>query len=255
MTFCCCQLAFRVFRTSQRPVPVREKWGLLPSWTWPLLQSALGMLELLLFRASPAFNLFSLSWDSFARAPQPTLPSRVHSSLTSEPLVPFDTRCSCATSDTEDSPRQLASTRSACSDLVVSHHLAGLLRVTALDVLQSKPAGVRCVSSTSDPHGRTNQTWGCERSTFPAARAPYEEPSLSAADTISRWHRTLMWLPPEWCRPEGLSQTLGPLQGVNPPTLLDYCHSPLPARDAVRVLPWVSIPARLVHRSNLNVQM
>jgi hypothetical protein len=109
---------------------------MLPSWTWPLLQSASGPLNQL--------ALTRLSWDSFSRAPPPTAPSRVHS----------------RPSPCEDDPRQLASTRSACSDLVVSHHLAGLLRVTASDVLQSEPARVRCVAGglLSKTDGRSRPT-------------------------------------------------------------------------------------------------
>jgi hypothetical protein len=52
----------------------------------------------------------------------------------------------------EDNLWQIAATHSARSVLVVSHHLNGLRRVTALGVLQPKPAGVRCVSGNSDPH-------------------------------------------------------------------------------------------------------
>jgi hypothetical protein len=103
---------------------------------------------------------FRLSWDSFARALPPTSPSRVHSSLTPEFDAPFDASTPLCREDTGISPRQLASTRSACSALVVSHHFDGLLRVTASDVLQSEPARVRCVAGglLSKTDGRSRPT-------------------------------------------------------------------------------------------------
>ena len=129
--------------------------GVLPSWAWPLLQSAAGPLN------QP--SLVRLSWDSFSRAPPPTSSSRVHSQLS------------------EDNLRQLATTRAAWSVLVVSHHLDGLLRVTTPGVLQPEPAGVRCVAGTTDPHRLASQTRRHKVSAVPAARAPFEEPSSSTA--------------------------------------------------------------------------
>jgi hypothetical protein len=169
---------------------------MLPSWTWPLLQSASGPLNQL--------ALTRLSWDSFSRAPPPTAPSRVHS----------------RPSPCEDDPRQLASTRSACSDLVVSHHLAGLLRVTASDVLQSEPAGVRCVASNPALH-----PWQArpeERDVpFPQRGHPSKNLPRRQLETISRWPLTLLRLPPSQCRPESPTSLLGPLQGIAPSTLVD----------------------------------
>lgn len=160
----------------QHPVPIRKNWGLPPSWSWLLLQSALGWLKQL--------SLLRLSWDSFARALLPTSPSRVHSRLHSEPTVLAHRQ-----SLHECRPRQLATTLAASSILVVSHHLDGLLRVTASDVLQSEPARVRCVSSPTDPLRLASQTRRHERRTFPAARAPYEEPSSYTGGHISRCTR------------------------------------------------------------------
>jgi len=126
-----------------------------------------------------------LSWDSFARALLPTSPSRVYSRLHSEPTVLAHRQ-----SLHECRPRQLATTLTASSILVVSHHLDGLLRVTASDVLQSEPARVRCVSGFNRPPPPWQaKTRRHERRTFPAARAPYEEPSSSTGGHTSRCTR------------------------------------------------------------------
>ena len=145
MTFFRCRLVFRVFLAPQHPVPILKSWGLLPSWTWSLLQSASGPLDW----PSP----IRLSWDSFTQCPSADF-------TVSRPL-PVDFRTSRA--ETQNIPyetnlRQNTATHSARSALVGSHHLNGLLRVTALGVLQPKPAGVRCVSVTSDLHHLASQS-------------------------------------------------------------------------------------------------
>jgi hypothetical protein len=185
---------------------------------------------------------FRLSWDSFACAPQPTLPSRVYSSLTPEHRTPFDVLCPCATSDTRDSPRQLASTRSACSDLVVSHHLVGLLRVTALDVLQSKPAGVRCVAGNPDPYRLPKQTQRPKRNLSRSAGTLRRTCSIDSRHHLSMTPCPLVVascsVPTRRSFPNAW-----PTSGLCSVDAVGPCHSPLPARGAIRVLPWASISA------------
>lgn len=69
------------------------------------------------------------------------LPVDFRISRAEAPDIPYETNL-----------RQTTATQSERSALVDSHHLNGLLRVTALGVLQPKPAGVRYVSDTSDLH-------------------------------------------------------------------------------------------------------
>ena len=156
--------------------------------------------------------------------------------------------------------RQLTATLAACSDLVVSHHLAGLLRVTASSILQLVPARVRCVSVVAVPHRLASQTRrrnpesrgplpdpyrSTDRDTFPAARAPFEESPPSTGGGTSLHPR---------CPLEVASQpvrTRGSFPAARPPTRRcsvdgsELLPSPLPVRGSVRVLPWVSIPASL----------
>jgi len=143
----------------------------------------------------------------------------------------------------EDDLRRLAATLVACSVRVVSHHLDGLLRVTTPGVLQPVPARVRCVSSSTDLHHPGKPESGGERSAFPAARAPFEEPSSSTGGNASRHCR----YPHEVAaRPV---QTRRPYLAAWPST--GRCsadnsgpsRSPLPVCAMTHVLPWVSIPA------------
>jgi len=103
----------------------------------------------------------------------PTWPSRVHSQSPPE----------------EDDLWQLAATLTARSVLVVFHHYNGLRRVTASGVLQPVPVRVRCVSVLADHHRVGKPSPGGTCSNFPAARAPFEEPSASTGDPTSLWCR------------------------------------------------------------------
>jgi len=89
----------------------------------------------------------------------------------------------------EDDLWRLAVTLAACSVRVVSHHLNGLRRVTAPGVLQPVPVGVRCVAGSTDPHHPGKPESEGTGRTFPAARAPFEEPSPSMGDNTSRCRR------------------------------------------------------------------
>jgi hypothetical protein len=122
----------------------------------------------------------------------------------------------------EDDLRQLAVTLTARSILVVSHHLDGLRRVTASGVLQPVPVRVRCVSDSTDPHhlGKPKSE-GTREEPFPQRGHPSKNLCRRQATTPLGVLVTLMRLPPIWCRPEGLSPMLGPLQGITPSMTVD----------------------------------
>jgi len=130
----------------------------------------------------------------------------------------------------EDDLWRLAVTLAACSVRVVSHHLNGLRRVTAPGVLQPVPVGVRCVAGSTDPHHPGKPESEGTGRTFPAARAPFEEPYSSAGDNTSRCSRC----PHEVA--SHLVQTRKSYPDARPSTGLysvDECgpsHSPLPVR-------------------------
>jgi hypothetical protein len=211
MTFHRYRLAFRVFRTPQHPGPNQIEsgdaafMGLASSserrWT---AEPALAGSPLLGFvHSCPSADLIAVRplqvvFRKPLRAEAPPVPRR------------------------EDHPRRLAAKRIACSARVVSHHLDGLLRAATSGVLQPVPARVRCVAGTTVPHRLASHDLGARVSAFPAARAPFEEPSPSTAGQPPRDGP----VPSCGCLPpgadlEGPSRMLGPLQGVAPSTFPD----------------------------------
>jgi hypothetical protein len=122
---------------------------MLPSWTWPLLQSALGMLN------QP--SLIRLSWDSFARCPSADIP--VARPLPVDRNRPSASRCHTSRLFHPrgfSPPRRFAPRDSS-----------------GCFATQAGRGSLRCQSRRPSPPRRSRTrgtTW-----TFPAARAPFEE--------------------------------------------------------------------------------
>jgi len=197
---------------------LKKTWGMLPSWTWPLLQSASGPLN------QPA--LIRLSWDSFARAPPPTSPSRVHSRPPSE----------------KDDPRLLASTRKAWS---VPRGFSPPRRFAPRDgfgcfAIRASRGSLRCQHSRPPPSGKPDPE--AQDVPFPQRGHPSKNLPRQQRVSTSRWPLALLWLPPSVCTPEGDSSLLGPLQGVVPLTLPNCLTPRCRFAATARVLPWASIP-------------
>lgn len=206
------RLAFRVFLVSQHPVPIRKNWGYRPR--------GLGLSFRAPWAGFDGSHRFRLSWDSFARALPLTSPSCVHSRQHSESRT-----LARSQSLDECHLRRLAATLVACSALVGSHHLDGLLRVTASDVLQSEPARIRCVALLYRPSPSGKPDPKAKVEPFPQRGHPTKNLLHRQAVTPLGAPVTLVRLPPRWCRPESLSPLLGPLQGFTPSTIMS-CSLP-----------------------------
>ena len=204
---------------------------MLPSWTWPLLQSASGPLN------QP--SLIRLSWGSFSRAPPPTSPSRVHSRPPSE----------------KDDPRLPASTRKARS---VPRGFSPPRRFAPRDgfgcfAIRASRGSLRCQQSCPPPSGKPDPE--AQDVPFPQRGHPSKNLPRQQRVSISRWPLALLRLPPRQCTPEGDSSLFGPLQGFLPLTLPNRVTTRCRFANPARVLPWASIPTDTRCRSIANLQI
>jgi hypothetical protein len=152
-------------------------------------------------------GIVRLSWDSFARAPPPTSPSRVHSSLPSGPAhlsvrgIPSRRQPSAARYHTRrmfrprgfSPPRRFAPRpTSRSSPAQLTNQLE-----TAPGILQPEPAGVRCVAGATDPHRLASQDLGAREKRLSRSAGTLRR-TLSID---SRHHLSMAPLPSCGCRP------------------------------------------------------
>jgi hypothetical protein len=204
---------------------------MLPSWTWPLLQSAYGPLN------QP--SLILLSWDSFSLCPSADMTvARPHQTafLRRRPSAArFHTFCKFR-------PRGFSPPR----------------RFAPRDgfgciAIQASQGSLRCQQSRPPPPGKPDPE--ARDVPFPQRGHPSKNLPRRQLETISRWPRTLLRLPPSQCRPESPTLLLGPLQGVAPSTLLDRLAPRCRFARQPAFSHGLLLPAAPRYRSNLTLQI
>lgn len=181
---------------------------MLPSWTWPLLQSASGPQ----IRPSP----YRLSWDSFSLCPSADF--TVARPLPVDLLETSKPKLLCPRS--EDDLRRPASTRTACS---VPRGFSPPRRFAPRDsfgcfATRTGRGSLRCQAPR--PHTIWRTRPGGPKNPFPQRGHPSKNLPRRQPPATSRWPRAFLWLPPKRCEPEDPSPLFGPLQGLAPSTFL-----------------------------------